>query len=233
MTQNLREEREKEFGSLLFQIMDVIEDFKDGNGNDGIYLEACNAMKKLHDLKRTILETPVMAHFQMVLGRVQLPPRKRSVSEMEEKVRMGYVRCEICGHLFADKRCLKRHQSRNICRHIRVEKESHKFSSFRLDKEFLHKMEVIHFNARFRHQRTTDNWEYVYYRTVPRMVADSILRSGWITWDMWCGRIAHKKIEGCGQTFWSTRPPLVQTIDYRWARPFIAFVMPSDFRFTV
>lgn len=207
MSSLTKEEKEKEFGDLLFQIMDVIEEFKDGNGNEGKYLEGMNAMKRLNELKRGLLETPVMHHFSVLLGRVQLPPKKRSIKEIEDKKQAGYVKCGTCGYYFANARCLRRHQSRNICRHIKAEKEvdelAGKFKNIDL-KDLVHQLEIIHNEAQIVMLKF-EGWEYP-TRRVPAIVYKSIVRSGWLTIDCWVGRYRHRKPSG-SSTIYTSFPP--------------------------
>ena len=202
-----KEEREKEFGDLLFQIMDVIEEFKDGNGSDGKYLVGMNAMKRLNELKRGLLETPVMHHFSVLLGRVQMPPKKRSIKEIEDKKQAGYVKCGTCGYYFANARCLRRHQSRNICRHIKAEKEidelAGKFKNVDL-KDLVHQLEILHNEAQIVFLKL-EGWDYP-TRRVPAMVYKSIVRSGWLTIDCWVGRYRHRKPNGASSIFTAFPP---------------------------
>jgi len=125
-------ENQKAFADLLYTMMNVIENFQEGETGEGNYLIAMNALRDLHKFKQQLSAgggAGVVYHHYVNMARAPAPPPARAraarkkLSE-DEKRAAGYVTCLNCGRLFSEGSKLRRHQeTTEICRYITNEKQ--------------------------------------------------------------------------------------------------------------
>jgi hypothetical protein len=124
-------ENQKAFADLLYTMMNVIEQYQEGENGEGNYLIAMNALRDLHKFKQQLVAGGggVVYHHYLNMARAAAPPparqraQRKKLSE-EEKRAAGYVCCPKCGRLFSENSKLTRHQeTTEICRHITHEKQ--------------------------------------------------------------------------------------------------------------
>jgi hypothetical protein len=128
MEANTDTAEQKKFADLLSALMDCVEKYQEGEGGEGNYLLAMNALRDIHKFKAA-LKTSVVYHHYDAVARAPAPPpvrpsaaRKKMTDEMKRDA--NYKTCPTCGCLFADNSKLKRHMNTTEkCRHIRIEKE--------------------------------------------------------------------------------------------------------------
>ena len=124
-------ENQKAFADLLYTMMNVIEQYQEGENGEGNYLIAMNALRDLHKFKMQLVTGGggFVYHHYLNMARAAAPPparqraQRKKLSE-EEKRAAGYVCCPKCGRLFSENAKLTRHQeTTEICRHIVHEKQ--------------------------------------------------------------------------------------------------------------
>jgi hypothetical protein len=118
------------FASLLMNIMNVIENYKDGEEfKEGDYLKVMNDMKRLYEMKNRLQTEPtIMVMYERIQRRARVfnegkQRRIKANLTRDEKLRNGYSTCRKCGRLFCNEKGMKRHQAKTlICREITGEK---------------------------------------------------------------------------------------------------------------
>ena len=124
-------QNQKSFADLLYTMMNVIENFQEGETGEGNYLIAMNALRDLHKFKQQLMTGSggVVYHHYVNIARAPAPApvraraARKKLSE-DEKRAAGYVTCLNCGRLFSEGSKLRRHQeTTEICRYITNEKQ--------------------------------------------------------------------------------------------------------------
>lgn len=113
---------DKQFADLLAAIMECLEKTQEADGGgEGNYLIGMNALRDAYKLAGEMKQNKTYHRYARVASRASAHRQKMSD---EQKRRSGYVSCEKCGCLFADKGKVLRHQkTTEKCRHILHEKE--------------------------------------------------------------------------------------------------------------
>nr|WPF46448.1 MAG: hypothetical protein [Lake Baikal virophage 2] len=119
---------DKQFADLLAAIMECLENTQEANGGgEGNYLIGMNALRDAYKLAGEMKQNKTYHRYARVASRASAHRQKMSDEMKREK---GYVACEKCGCLFADKGKVSRHQkTTEKCRHILHEKEVAKITN--------------------------------------------------------------------------------------------------------
>jgi len=114
---NTLHQQSQEFMNALNNVLEIIEELQP---NDIQYLNACNSLKKINDLKREMgvfQNNPVVRQHQRRAR--QENPRQRIVRTDVEKMRQGAKRCAICDRVVF---CMPQHKSSLVCRQVQISK---------------------------------------------------------------------------------------------------------------
>jgi predicted transcriptional regulator len=119
---------DKQFADLLAAIMECLEKTQEADGGgEGNYLIGMNALRDAYKLAGEMKQNKTYHRYARVAIRASAHRQKMSD---EMKRARGYVACEKCGCLFADKGKVSRHQkTTEKCRHILHEKEVAKITN--------------------------------------------------------------------------------------------------------
>jgi hypothetical protein len=116
----ITQEKQK-LGKYLFEMMNMIDAVCDDERlKTGEYVTICDLMKKLHELKFVVVQNVV--YTRLVRNRERRIPNQtwRGWSHAQ-KLAHGFLRCYKCGRYIKNSG-MKKHQERDICEHIDMEK---------------------------------------------------------------------------------------------------------------